>query len=312
MRVEPESHTRKRRAAPALLVGGLLPLLACAPAPGEDGVQSELDTAARGPCDSPDPAWIWCDDFERDRLDRYFEHDDAGGSFVRRGGVGVDGSFGMRARFARGQVDAGSLRIAFGETPQDYFRPVDRGVERHREIYWRFRLRLGDGWTGGGGDKLTRATSFVAEDSWAQSMIAHVWSGSSPWELYLVADPASGIDRYSGLLRTDTYNDFDELAWLGATRGGTPVFDAAHVGRWMCIETHVRLNRSGSSDGVFRVWLDGEPLVVQEGLNWIGPFRGYGVNAVFLENYWNAGSPRAQERYFDDFVVSTEPIGCAQ
>jgi len=31
---------------------------------------------------------------------------------------------------------------------------------------------------------------------------------------------------------------------------------------------------------------------------------------VFFENYWNTGSPAAQERYLDDIVVSTRRIGC--
>ncbi len=40
--------------------------------------------------------WIWCDDFEQDRLRRYFEYDDASGNIVRAAGIGVEGSFGMR------------------------------------------------------------------------------------------------------------------------------------------------------------------------------------------------------------------------
>jgi hypothetical protein len=31
---------------------------------------------------------------------------------------------------------------------------------------------------------------------------------------------------------------------------------------------------------------------------------------VFVENYWNTGSPVAQERYLDNLVVSTQRIGC--
>jgi hypothetical protein len=31
---------------------------------------------------------------------------------------------------------------------------------------------------------------------------------------------------------------------------------------------------------------------------------------VFVENFWNAGSPVAQDRYIDNFVVSTQSIGC--
>ena len=36
----------------------------------------------------------------------------------------------------------------------------------------------------------------------------------------------------------------------------------------------------------------------------------YALNAVFFENYWNDGSSQDQERYLDNFVISTEPIGC--
>jgi len=36
----------------------------------------------------------------------------------------------------------------------------------------------------------------------------------------------------------------------------------------------------------------------------------YGISTVFLENYWNDGSPQLQERTFDSFVVSTRRIGC--
>jgi hypothetical protein len=34
------------------------------------------------------------------------------------------------------------------------------------------------------------------------------------------------------------------------------------------------------------------------------------INAVLFENYWNAGSPVTQERYFDNIVISTSRIGC--
>lgn len=36
----------------------------------------------------------------------------------------------------------------------------------------------------------------------------------------------------------------------------------------------------------------------------------FGINAVFFENYWNAGSPQDQERYFDNIVISTRPLEC--
>ena len=260
-------------------------------------------------CTNPGADWIWCDDFEQDRLDAYFEYDESDGSFVREQGAGRDGSPGMQATFDQGQVGAGSLHLAFGQTPSSYFEPVDDGTENYREIYWRVYLRHDADWQGGGGDKFTRATVFANGD-WAQAMIAHLWSGGDdPGWNYLVADPASGTDE-AGNVQTTEYNDFDNLRWLGAERGETPLFDSQHVGTWYCIEAHVRLNDPGSENGVFEFWVDGERETRIEGMNWVGDYDEYGLNAVFLENYWNDGSPVEQSRAFDNFVVSTSRIGC--
>ena len=118
-------------------------------------------------CATPQSGWIWCDDFESDRLANYFEFSTDGGSMARVSGVGRDGGWGLRSRFAAGQ-----------------------------------------------------------------------------------------------------------------------------------------------SDGVFELWIDGVLEASRTGLNWLGSYSAYGLNAIFLESYWNAGSPVAQERYFDDFVVSETRVGC--
>jgi hypothetical protein len=282
---------------------------ACDNLPTEDEAQDLLPSTT-AECEGSPREWVWCDDFEADRLEQYFEYDAADGAFVRESNAGLGASRGMRVRFSEGQVSAGSLHLALGKTPQAYFRPVGDGAERYRELYWRVYVKNESGWIGGGGDKLSRATSFTSPDSWAQSMIAHLWSGgSSPnWD-YLFLDPASGTDD-EGRVVTTTYNDFDNLRWLGARRGQTPIFDSAHVGEWYCIEAHVRLNDAGQSNGVFEYWIDSALEAALSGLDWVGTFEEYGLNAVFLENYWNAGSPREQERYFDNFVVSTKRIGC--
>ena len=277
--------------------------------PEDDG--SEMGGVPVEECSNPGAGWIWCDDFEQDRLDSYFEYDKGDGSLVRENGVGREGSHGMEATFDQGQTDAGSLRLAFGQTPSSYFEPVDDGSETYREIYWRLYLRHDADWQGGGGDKLARATVFANGD-WAQAMIAHLWSGGDdPGWNYLVADPASGTDE-AGNVQTTKYNDFDNLRWLGAERGETPLFDSEHVGTWYCIEAHVRLNDPGSENGVFEFWIDGEREARMEGMNWVGDYTDYGLNAVFLENYWNDGSPVEQSRAIDNFVVSTERIGCGE
>ena len=213
-------------------------------------------TGSANECATPQAGWIWCDDFESDRTASYFEYDNAGGSFVRVTGVGEGGSTGMRARFSAGQTSAGSLKLALGRTPQPYFRPVDAGTSNYRELFWRFYLRNQPGWTGGAGDKLTRATIFASSTSWAQAMIGHVWGGAAPDQNYLIVDPASGTDA-AGNLVTTTYNDFANLRWLGLVRGNTPIFDSAHVGSWYCVEVHIRLNSAGASDGYMEYWING-------------------------------------------------------
>ncbi len=258
-------------------------------------------------CQSPGPGWVWCDDFDQDRLSSYFEMSDGGGSFTRTAGVGAEGSSAMRAQFSPGQVGAGQLHLALGRTPSSYIRPADAGTADYRELYWRMYVRLAPGWVGGGGYKLSRAFVFAASN-WSQAMIAHVWAGG-PGDNHLAIDPVRGTDEAGNLLTTG-YNDFANFTWLGSQTSTTPIFDASHVGVWQCIETRVRLNDAGASNGVFELWVDGQAEAQRTGLNFVGAFSAYGLNAVFVENYWNGGAPASQERYIDNFVVSTQRIGC--
>ncbi len=190
-------------------------------------------------------------------------------------------------------------------------KPADEGTERHRELYWRFYLRLQEGWTGGGGDKLSRVTAFASRDSWAQAMAVHVWSGNSatPDGEFVMLDPARGTD-VSGKLTTAAYNDFAGFTWLGSSRGVRPIFADSSAGAWRCIEARVSLNDPGYSNGSASLWVDGRLEAQRLGLNLVGRFNEYGLNVVYLENFWDTGSPALQERYFDHFVVSTRRIGC--
>jgi hypothetical protein len=273
--------------------------------PGPDPETPGGTAALANECAAPGAGWIWCDDFNTDRTASYFEYSRDG--FTRASGVGMEGTPGMEARFNAGQVGAGNLKLAFGRTPYSYFRPADAGTEKYRDVYWRVFVRYQPGWRGGGGAKFSRATVFSGSN-WSQAAIAHVWSGGEGAN-YLVLDPASGTDA-AGNLKTTKYNDFDNLRWLGVRRGVTPLFDPGHVGEWYCVEAHMKLNDPGQANGVFEFWIDGNREAGSTTLNWLGTYDAYGINAVFLENFWNDGSPTAQTRWFDNFVVSRQRIGC--
>jgi hypothetical protein len=263
-----------------------------------------------GECATPQTGWIWCDDFEADRLSSYFEYQSASGNFARAAGVGLNGSYGMRARWSTaGQVDAGALHLAFGKTPDPTtFRSVDAGTQVYRDIYWRMYVRTQTGWTGGSAVKLSRAIVF-ASSNWAEAAIAHVWGDDASASPSLDLDPVRGTD-VSGNLLTTQYNDFNNFTWLGLVHGTRPLFANNQAGNWFCVEAHAKLNDAGQSNGVFETWINDTLDARATGLNFLGSYSAFGINAVFFENYWNAGAAQPEERYFDNLVVSTQRIGC--
>lgn len=269
------------------------------------------------PCDSIRnlPGIIFCDDFESEEplRNRYFGYDPDDGEFIRMKGAGRNASFGMRVRFQEGEVEAGVLQKAIGRSPDPGMKHASMADSTFKEIYWRIDIRHQQGWEGGGGDKLSRAT-VIASKNWQQGMIAHVWSGGRPQTSdYLVMDPASGIGLNNKLVST-RYNDFKNLRWMGGAQGKIPLFRNDQTGKWYCIVAHVKLNTPGQEDGIFELWVNGELENARYDLNWHGTWNdqkdSYGINAVFFENYWNKGSVKEQERYFDNILISTKPITC--
>jgi hypothetical protein len=101
-------------------------------------------------------------------------------------------------------------------------------------------------------------------------MIAHVWGGRGA---SLTLDPVCGVrgDRVVTL----KYNDFAHMKWLGNKPASAfPILATEESGYWVLVESRAKLNRSGKSDGINQLWID----------------------AVFLEAYWNDGSPDTQSR----------------
>lgn len=254
-----------------------------------------------------DPHVIWYDSFdEPGAAGRYLEFVTQGGLWGEADDVAFGGTGGsIRGLFKKGTVSGGNLKLTFGDWPAG--RIQARPGERFEEVYWRIYVKHQSGWTGNPA-KLSRAIS-MAGPNWSEAAIAHVWGGRG---LSLTLDPATGIDT-AGRLVTTRYNDFAHLRWLGnKPEGKYPIFATEESGKWVCVEAAVRLNTPGKADGTFFLWIDGRLDASREGLDWRGTWTERGINAVFLENYWNEGSPAEQARYFDDFVISTQPIGLAR
>ncbi len=246
-----------------------------------------------------DPAIIWFDDFDDSRRqEKYAEKSGETTSDVRFGDQGKS----LRMHYSKGSRGSGGRKMFFGDSPTHRSKAVRRD-ESFTDVYWRIYVKHQRGWTGGGPAKLSRATSLVSSD-WRQAMIAHVWSSGEA----LTLDPATGVrgDR----VMTTKYNDFNNLKWLGNKPASHfKLHSAEESGRWVCVEARARLNTPGKRDGRNQLWIDGRLEAQRSNLDWRGTYKKQGINAVFLEAYWNRGSPIDQSRWIDNFVISTEPIG---
>ena len=255
------------------------------------------------------PGWIFCEDFEEhDPFDVFFDYVDGDGRFVRELDGGASGVGAMRASYQEGVEAAGFLSVSFGNNPINGSDRPGYAPESHfDEVYWRFRIKMQDGWPDVGPHNLSRVSSFAQSD-WGQAMVAAVTSDGDG--VPLRASAATCVQ--GGEVECKGVEDSAALQPLGALVGETPVFSAERAGRWQCIETHVKLNSLEQADGVFEFWVDGVPQGTAEGIDWRGSWDAFGLNLLSIENFWEGGAPANLDRWIDDLVISTEPIGCGE
>jgi len=242
-----------------------------------------------------DAETIWFDDFDGPEK----KYTEATGALDDREAFGGAGRA-LLNYYEKGKQGVGNRKVFFGDSPAGNV--IQKG-KHFEEIYWRVYIKNQYGWSGGGPDKLSRATSIVSPN-WAQAMISHVWSSGE----FLTLDPASGVQ--GNTVVTTKYNDFDHLHWLGNKPASRfPLFSTGESGRWICVEARARLNTPEQKDGLNQLWIDGRLEAERTRLDWRGGYTEYGINAVFLEAYWNQGSPVTQSRWIDNYIISPKPIG---
>jgi hypothetical protein len=238
---------------------------------------------------------IWFDDF--DGAEKPYS-ESSGGLDEQKGFGGAGRS--MICLYRKGERGIGDRKVFFGDSPTGV---VARKGEKFEDLYWRVYVKHQAGWTGGGEAKLSRITSIVSP-RWDQAMIGHVWSSGET----LTLDPATGVR--DGRVVTTRYNDFANLRWLGNRPAARlPMSSRNESGWWTCVEARVKLNTPGRSDGLMQLWVDGRLEAERTQLDWRGTYTTHGLNAVFLESYWNEGSPVTQTRWLDNFAISTRRIG---
>lgn len=278
--------------AGTILLSGVCGKLSLAKAKDVPRIDSVV--MAQQPHDSVE-AVIWYDDFDGGSK----QYTESSGKFDAKEAFGGKGRS-MLSHYEKASRGVGGRKVFFGDSPTG--KVVNSG-EHYDDIYWRIYIKHQYGWTGGGPAKMSRATSIVSPN-WAQAMISHVWGGGDA----LTLDPATGVQGDKVVTRK--YNDFEKLSWLGNKPVSRfKIHSTEEVGRWVCVEARAKLNTPGKKDGMNQLWIDGRLEAERKNLDWRGSYDKHGINAVFLESYWNKGSPVTQSRWIDNFVISTEPIG---
>ena len=261
-----------------------------------DGGRAEADMSTDAPL--PDecqdwqnahPAWLWCDGFEGDQSlqDKYDDVSDRGLGHSERDAFG--GARSLEQRYEPGQVDAGWIGWQVGDAP------ASRDEPSQGEYFVRWYHKFEGGFEGIP-PKMARVRRLEPDWTKRYSVLHWIAPQSDTWPIVLdVYAPDSTQANSAG--------------WLAVARSDFSYRDPVNIGRWICHEMQIKNNTPGQADGVLRVWADGELLVERTDVDLRGHTDG-DLNEVMLDAYWNEGSPRAQSRFYDNFVISTARIGC--
>ena len=231
------------------------------------------------------PEWLWCDGFEDGQA--------LGDKYPDIGSTGMDvstddayaGSHSLKQHYDEGQVSAGWVSFFYGDTLGHDYGPVQQ------TIYMRWYHKFEDGFDGFP-PKMARVTSIGP--NWDKRFGVHFWIQNGE----IVADVHAPYSSQA-----------NDVGWLAVKHSGFFFTDAQNVGRWICFEMMVRANTPGQTDGAYVFWADGQEILRADDVDLVGD-TDYHFNNAMLDCYWNDGSPKAQNRYYDNFVVSTERIGC--
>lgn len=223
--------------------------------------------------------WLWCDDFESTTtLSQRYEDVNTNGLSVI-GSEGMSGSKGLTQRYTSGQVDAGWIVKYKAEGFPDH-------------VFYRFYHKFGSGFTRFP-PKMSRI-GYRSHSSWAEIFRVHTWLTSS------------GLLTADVLAKNSTTTNGS--GWLPLATASYPF--ASHLNEWVAIEVEIKLNAPGKTDGLYRTWINNEQVIERVNVDLRGGTSDK-INEVMLDAYWNAGSPGALSRYYDNFVISTQKIGLA-
>jgi hypothetical protein len=235
-----------------------------------------------GECDNwqtEHPEWIWCDDFEEEQ-DLNSQYEDVSLNNLTVSDVDpFYGIYSLQQHYDSDQVDAGWI-----------IKLNNGGFDDHIFMRWYHKFEQGfEGFP----PKMGRIR-YRDRDNWNTIFAVHCW---------LENDGTVCLD-----VSAENSSQANSSGWLPIALSDFTFLEPENIGRWICFEMEVRVNTRGQTDGLYRLFIDDELKIERTEVDLRGDTDDK-INELMLDCYWNGGSPKVQNRYYDNFVASTNKIG---
>lgn len=171
------------------------------------------------------------------------------------------------------------------------------------EIYFRYYLRIGDGWSPSFSGKFPGIAGTYNKGGWGgrPSDGYNGWSARGLYEKTTNGKTPIGNYVYHADMKGQWGNYF---IWNIDNRG------YLEKNRWYCIEMYVKMNTPEQNDGILRGWVDGEPAYEKTNLMY-RKTSDLKIETIWL-NVYHGGldvAPSDQVLFIDNIVVAREYIG---
>lgn len=187
------------------------------------------------------------------------------------------------------------------------YRFSSHDIKEPTELYARYYLRFDESWnTSKGSGKLPGPAGKYDRGGWGgrQSDGTNGWSARMEFSRSWMGPELIDLGYY-------TYHAYmpriygENIPWDKDNRG------TLKKNRWYCVETYIKLNTPGESDGVLRGWVDGYLAMEETNLM----FRS--IPELKIEEFWfdiyygGHTAPSNMHLYIDNLALSHKRIGTA-
>jgi hypothetical protein len=301
---------------------------------GNAGATSSYD------CANPDPAWIFCDDFEKmdGGWDAWWnaagwtDHigkDDPGRMTSSSAAHAGKWALHMPAAASAGHQGADLIfRPCDGANkagcnlkgyPQLYFRSYLRLAVDHKKVHHFLALggsQLNDYWSayGNAGCRPNGKRHMGTTVDFTDGDHATFFYTYHPG---MTCDTGANCDKYSNASQVCSEcagkdmpcSNGPECCWGHNFKPSPEV--KLPLDQWVCFEMMMKPNDLGQKNGVMAYWIDGVLAHEEKSMHWRDDAN-LQMNMVRLQHYLTTGDAggHSNQIWFDDVVVSTERIGC--